>query len=74
MDVLLDVRDLETDTVEPEESCGGDVEDMIAGTGLVFSVKSCLSQDLSTNLYKVKYGNIFFLVHSFFTLCDKNPF
>ena len=45
MDVLLDARDLETDTVESEESCGGDVKDMIAGTGLVFSVKSCLSQD-----------------------------
>ena len=45
MDVLLDARDLETDTVEPEESCGGDVQDMIAGTGLVLSVKPCLSQD-----------------------------
>lgn len=45
MDVLLDARDLEADTVEPEESCGGDVQDMIAGTGLVLSVKPCLSQD-----------------------------
>ena len=45
MDVLLDARDLETDTVEPEESCCGDVEDMIAGTCLVISVRQCLCQD-----------------------------
>ena len=34
MNVLLHVADLESDTVEPEKPGDGDVEDMVAGTGL----------------------------------------
>ena len=34
MDVLLQVADLESDAVEPEKPGDGDVEDMVAGTGL----------------------------------------
>jgi hypothetical protein len=35
VNVLLHVADLESDTVEPEIPGDGDVEDMVAGTGLV---------------------------------------
>ena len=34
VNVLLHVADLESDTVEPEIPGDGDVEDMVAGTGL----------------------------------------
>ena len=42
MNVLLCVADLESDTVEPEIPSDGDVEDMVAGTGLALRKLSAI--------------------------------